>query len=65
MKVKVEIRKISIFKGELELNEERYELYKTLEDMDLISRLLMKGLSHDESWSVSHFDKIKSIPNES
>ena len=59
MKVKVQIKNEIIFSGIVTIPEERFKEYKSLKNMDIISKMLMRGLSKNDSWALECFDEEK------
>ena len=56
MKIKVQIKNEIIFFGIITIPEERFEEYKLLKNMDIISKMLMRGLSKSDSWDLECFE---------
>ena len=59
MKVKVQIKNVVIFSGLVTIPEERFQEYRSLKNMDIINKMLMRGLSKNDSWALECFDEEK------
>lgn len=59
MKIKVQIRNVVIFSGIVSIPEEKYKEYKLLKNMDIVNKMLMRGLSKNDSWSLECFKPLE------